>query len=334
MTGDDIVALSKKHTISEWAAQGAVDPIPVARAEGVYFWTPEGKRFIDFNSQLMCVNIGHGEPRVIAAIQRQAEAAVLCHAVRHDHGAARAAGREAGGDYTRRHRRIFLHERRRRSQRERDSRSRAPIPAARRFLPATVRTMAAPRLRLRRPASRRRWTQPPMPGFVHVLDPYHGIQRGWDTAEEALRHVEEVIQLEGPQTIAAFILESVTGTNGVLVPPDGYMQGVPGALRQIRHPDDRRRGHERVRPDRKVVRHRALGRRAGSDHHGERADERLCSAWGGRHAAGNRRHVQGQTVPRRADLQQPSSGMRGGARHSRGDGAGRPGRSRTVAWAC
>ena len=65
-----------------------------------------------------------------------------------------------------------------------------------------------------------------MPGFVHVLDPYHGVQRGWDTTEESLRHIEEVIQLEGPQTIAAFILESVTGTNGILVPPDGYMQGV------------------------------------------------------------------------------------------------------------
>lgn len=51
MTGDDIIALSKKHTISEWAAQGAVDPIPVSRAQGVYFWTPEGKRFIDFNSR-------------------------------------------------------------------------------------------------------------------------------------------------------------------------------------------------------------------------------------------------------------------------------------------
>jgi len=65
-----------------------------------------------------------------------------------------------------------------------------------------------------------------MPGFVHVLDPYHGVQRGWDTTEESLRHVEEVMQLEGPQTIAAFILESVTGTNGILVPPDGYMQGI------------------------------------------------------------------------------------------------------------
>ena len=65
-----------------------------------------------------------------------------------------------------------------------------------------------------------------MPGIVHVLDPYHGIQRGWDTADEALAYLEEVIQLEGPQTIAAFILEPVTGTNGILVPPDGYLQGV------------------------------------------------------------------------------------------------------------
>ena len=62
--------------------------------------------------------------------------------------------------------------------------------------------------------------------MVHVLDPYHGIERGWDSAETSLAMLEEVIQLEGPQTIAAFILESVTGTNGVLVPPDGYMQGV------------------------------------------------------------------------------------------------------------
>src|SRR3954453_3486476 len=73
MTGDEIVALSKKHTLFEWSAQAAFDPIPVARAKGVYFWTPEGKRFLDFNSQLMCVNIGHGDPRVNAAIQRQAE---------------------------------------------------------------------------------------------------------------------------------------------------------------------------------------------------------------------------------------------------------------------
>ena len=73
MTSEEIVALSKKHTIFEWTAQKNVAPIAVARAEGVYFWTPEGKRFIDFNSQLMSVNIGHGDQRVIEAIHEQAE---------------------------------------------------------------------------------------------------------------------------------------------------------------------------------------------------------------------------------------------------------------------
>src|SRR5256885_10553689 len=72
MTGDEIVALARRHTLYEWAAQSKVDPIPVARSKGVYFWTPEGKRFLDFNSQLMCVNIGHGDERVVRAIQEQA----------------------------------------------------------------------------------------------------------------------------------------------------------------------------------------------------------------------------------------------------------------------
>jgi taurine--2-oxoglutarate transaminase len=73
----------------------------------------------------------------------------------------------------------------------------------------------------------RRWAnEPGIPGVVHVLDPYHGIQRGWDDAATSLAMIEEVIQLEGSHTIAAFILETVTGTNGILVPPPGYMEGV------------------------------------------------------------------------------------------------------------
>src|ERR1017187_2212934 len=68
MTGQEIVDLTKKHTLFEWSAQSKVDPIPVARAKGIYFWTPEGKRFVDFNSQLMSVNIGHGDERVVRAI--------------------------------------------------------------------------------------------------------------------------------------------------------------------------------------------------------------------------------------------------------------------------
>src|SRR6202022_4143949 len=72
MTGQEIVDLTRKHTLFEWSAQSKVDPIPVARAKGIYFYTPEGKRYIDFNSQLMSVNIGHGDERVIQAISEQA----------------------------------------------------------------------------------------------------------------------------------------------------------------------------------------------------------------------------------------------------------------------
>src|SRR5215213_9901176 len=73
MTAEEIVALSRKYTLYEWSAQAAVDPIAVERAEGIYFYTPDGKRYIDFNSQLMSVNIGHGDKRVIAAIKDQAD---------------------------------------------------------------------------------------------------------------------------------------------------------------------------------------------------------------------------------------------------------------------
>src|SRR5438128_4817878 len=78
MTGEEMIALSKKHTLFEWSAQSKVDPIPVARAKGIHFWTPEGKRFVDMNSQLMCTNIGHGDERVIEAIAEQAR--TLCYA--------------------------------------------------------------------------------------------------------------------------------------------------------------------------------------------------------------------------------------------------------------
>src|SRR5438477_10090434 len=73
MTADEIVSLTKRHTIFSWTAQGSVNPIPMVRGEGVYFWDASGKRYIDMNSQLMCANIGHGNRRVIEAIQRQAE---------------------------------------------------------------------------------------------------------------------------------------------------------------------------------------------------------------------------------------------------------------------
>src|SRR5215210_2698823 len=73
LTGEQIVELSKRYTMYDWTAQSAVAPIAVARAEGVYFWDVDGKRYLGLNSQLMSVNSGHGKRNVIAAMRRQAE---------------------------------------------------------------------------------------------------------------------------------------------------------------------------------------------------------------------------------------------------------------------
>src|SRR4051794_30141238 len=72
MSAAEMVALTKRHSIFSWSAQASVNPIPMVRGEGIYFWDADGKRYIDMNSQLMCVNIGHGDRRVIDAIKRQA----------------------------------------------------------------------------------------------------------------------------------------------------------------------------------------------------------------------------------------------------------------------
>jgi taurine---2-oxoglutarate transaminase len=224
MTGDEIVALSKKHTLFEWSAQSAIDPIPVARAQGIYFWTPEGKRFIDFNSQLMCVNIGHGDSRVIAAIQRQAETLAYANPFMATEPRARLGAKLAEltpGDID-----VFFFTNGGAEANENAFKIARAVTGRQKIMARYRSYHGATGGVITATGDPRRWSQPPMPGIVHVLDPYHGIQQGWETADASLRYLDEVIQLEGPNTIAAFILETVTGTNGILIPPDGYMQGV------------------------------------------------------------------------------------------------------------
>jgi taurine--2-oxoglutarate transaminase len=197
----------------------------MAGSKGVYFWTPEGKRYLDFNSQLMCVNTGHSDDRIVRAIQQQA--ATMAYAnpfmateVRGKLGAKLA--QIAPGDID-----VFFF-----TNGGADANENA-IKLARAY---TGRHKILARYRsyhggtygaMALTGDPRRWaSEPGMPGVVHVLDPYHGVERGWDSAAQSLAMLEEIIQLEGPQTIAAFFLETVSGTNGVLVPPDGYMQGV------------------------------------------------------------------------------------------------------------
>jgi taurine--2-oxoglutarate transaminase len=225
LSGEEIVALSKRHTLFEWSAQAAVDPIPVARASGIYFWTPEGKRFIDFNSQLMCVNVGHGEPRVIRAIQKQAEVLAYVNPFMATEPRARLGERLAAitpGDID-----TFFFTNGGAEANENAIRLARFVTGRRKILARYRSYHGATAGSLTLTGDPRRWAaEPGIPGVVHVLDPYHGIARGWESGESSLAMLEEVIQLEGPQTIAAFILEPVTGTNGILVPPDGYLQGV------------------------------------------------------------------------------------------------------------
>src|ERR1041384_1336497 len=219
-----MIALSKKHTLFEWSAQSKVDPIPVTRAKGIYFWTPDGKRFIDFNSQLMCVNIGHGDPRVIKAIQEQAE--LLCYVTPSMATEPRARLGAKLAELTPGDIDVFFFTNGGADANENAFKIARAVTGRQKILARYRSYHGATGGVVTATGDPRRWSQLSYPGIIHVLDPYHGIQQGWESAESSLRYLEEVIQLEGPATIAAFILETVTGTNGILIPPDGYMQGV------------------------------------------------------------------------------------------------------------
>jgi taurine--2-oxoglutarate transaminase len=225
LDGQTIVDLTKKHSLFEWSAQGTIDPIPVAGAKGCWFWTPEGKRFLDFNSQLMCMNIGHGDERVIRAIARQAETLAYANPFMATEPRARLGRKLAGicpGDID-----VFFftnggaeaNENAIKIARQYTGRHKV-MSFYRSYHGGTSGAMMLT-------GDPRRWaSEPGMPGVVHLLNPYHGIQKGWDTAQVALDRIDETIQLEGADKIAALFIEPVTGTNGVLVPPDGFIQGI------------------------------------------------------------------------------------------------------------
>ncbi len=220
-----MVALTKRHTLYEWSAQAHVDPIPVARAKGVHFWTPEGKRYIDFNSQLMCVNAGHGDPRIIKAIQDQAATLAYANPFMATEVRARLGQKLAEitpGDID-----VFFFTNGGAEANENAVRIARLVTGRHKILARYRSYHGGTAGSLTLTGDPRRWAmEPGLPGVIHVPHPYHGLARGSDTAVDALAALEEIIMLEGPQTIAAFILETVTGTNGVLVPPDGYLEGV------------------------------------------------------------------------------------------------------------
>ena len=205
LTGEQIVELCRRHTLFEWSAQAAVDPIPVDRSKGIYFWTPEGKRFIDFNSQLMCVNIGHGDERVINAIKDQAEKLAYANPFMATEVRGRLSAKLAEitpGDID-----AFFFTNGGAESVENAVRI-ARLYSGRHKIGARYRgyhggTAGA----LTLTGDPRRWAlEPGIPGVFRIPDYYHGIQRGWDTSEEVLARTEEVIELEGAKTIAALIV--------------------------------------------------------------------------------------------------------------------------------
>lgn len=233
---NEILPLSKEHVFWTWSAQAKVSPIAVKKAKGVYFWDVNGKKYLDFNSMTMCVNIGHGDERIIKAMQEQAAElpyaapgmttkirALASKAVAEitPHGALTKVLFTLGGadanenaiklarGYAKRHKILSRY---------------------RSYHGASAGAMAVtgdPR--------RVAWEPNLMTGVVHFLDPYRYRstfhRANPDISEEEfardyLNHLEEIILYEGPESIAGILMESVTGTNGIIIPPQGYMQGV------------------------------------------------------------------------------------------------------------
>ncbi len=232
----EILSLSRQHVFYTWSAQARVNPIPVKSAKGVYFWDVNGRRYLDFNSMTMCVNIGHGNERVIQAIQRQAAelpyaapgmttrvralASKLVAEVSPGGALSKVLFTLGGADANENAIKLA-----------RGYTGRFKVLARyRSYHGATAGALAAtgdPR--------RTAWEPGVMPGVVHFLDPYryrstfHRTNPAiseTDFAQDYLNHLEEIIHYEGPETIAAILIEPVTGTNGILIPPQGYLQGL------------------------------------------------------------------------------------------------------------
>lgn len=227
---DEVLADDKAYVFHSWAVQGARNPVSAARGAGARFWDHDGKEFLDFSSQLVNLNLGHQHPDLVAALHAQADR--LCtigpdvaNAERNqlarllvEHSFPRAAKvffTNAGADANEHAVRLARHA----------TGKRKILTSWRSYHGATGTAIALT-------GEPRRWgSEPADGGVVHFLGPFPYRSSFYaQTVEEetarALDHLEQVIQFEGPGTIAAVMLETVVGSNGVLVPPPGYLPGV------------------------------------------------------------------------------------------------------------
>ncbi len=222
--------LDRAHVFHSWSAQALIDPMPIVRAEGSCFWDSQGKRYLDFSSQLVNVNIGYQHPAIIAAIKEQADRLVtvgpgFANDTRSE--AARLIVDVAPEGLSK----VFFTNGG--AEANENAVRMARLHTGRSKVLATYRSYhGATSGAITLTGDPRRWaSEPAMSGVVHFWGPYtyRSAFHAADDAEEcarALHHLSETIMVEGPATIAAIVLETVVGTNGILVPPDGYLAGV------------------------------------------------------------------------------------------------------------
>ena len=233
MSSEEMIEQCLAHNLFSWSATDTVSPLPIARAEGVWLYAPDGRRWLDFNSLLMSVNIGHGHPHVIRAIQRQAETLCFAHPSFATEIRARVSSRLAKlvrGDLN-----TFFFTLGGAEANENAIRAARQFTGRQKILARYRSYHGATHGALSLTGEPRGWhAGARMPGVVHVLDP-EPYDYAFGADEESrtrnnLRYLEEVIRAEGPHTIAAMFIETVTGTNGILPPPKGYLRGLKSLL--------------------------------------------------------------------------------------------------------
>ncbi|MGE0706856.1 MAG: aminotransferase class III-fold pyridoxal phosphate-dependent enzyme [Planctomycetota bacterium] len=234
MQSQEIIDLCKQHTLWSWAARDKVAPQAIARAEGIYLYTPEGKRIIDFNSQLMSVLIGHSHPKVLDAMKKAIDGQLLyTYPGAATEVRARLAKRMAElmpGDLN-----TFFFTLGGAEANENAIKAARLFTGRQKILSRYRSYHGATNATMQLTGDPRRWAnEPGMPGVIRVLDPRpYDFSFGATEEEQTrnnLRYLEEVITYEGPQTIAAMFVETVTGTNGILPPPKGYLSGLKALL--------------------------------------------------------------------------------------------------------
>lgn len=218
-----------QYVFHSWSAQGGLNPLVIAGGEGCYLWDYEGRKYLDFSSQLINTNIGHQHPKVVAAIQKQA--AQLCTIAPAVANEARAeAARMIVEHAPEGFKKVFFtnggadaNENAIRMARQVTGRTKV-LSAYRSYHGNTGAAIVAT-------GDPRRVPNEFAQGHVHFFNPYlyrseFNATSEHEECERALQHLRRVIECEGPQAIAAILLETIPGTAGVLLPPKSYLQGV------------------------------------------------------------------------------------------------------------